>query len=104
LHGVRAFTGAPPFTNAEVMRVLMAQVNTPPPSLRAKNGQVPEALDTLVQQLLAKDPTKRIQSSGAVLVELRRFERRCLRPETVAFSVTASAPRRWEPDPSLISF
>jgi len=63
--------GVPPFHGTDVGDVLRQHLNTPPPSLRAMRGDVPRALDAMIQRLLRKDPEERYQSAAAALADLR---------------------------------
>ncbi|MDC0711141.1 protein kinase [Stigmatella sp. ncwal1] len=71
--GVIAFqmlTGRLPF-GGEQVRVLFAQVEEAPPALSSLVPGIPPALERLVLRLLAKEPSQRFQSAGAVRQELK---------------------------------
>ena len=61
-----ALTGRPPFTGEGIVQVIMQHIQSAPPSPRAFNSNVPENLDALVLQMLAKNPLERPQSALAV--------------------------------------
>jgi serine/threonine-protein kinase len=52
-------TGKPPFHSGNPMGVLWSHVSDPPPSARAANGALPEALDGVFAKVLAKEPSDR---------------------------------------------
>lgn len=69
----RMLTGVFPFEGPELPRVIYGHLHTPPPSVRLFAPAAPEALEALVQRCLAKDPTARFESAGALEVALRRL-------------------------------
>jgi len=68
------FTGAPPFTHAELVPLLMMHVNQSPEPPRRKNPAVPEDLERVILRLLAKDPSLRHPSCTALADELTRLQ------------------------------
>ena len=64
LGGSRPFVGASP---EEIMQRALAR---PPRPLRALRDDVPPALDAVVLRALAKDPARRFESAGEMLVAL----------------------------------
>jgi len=67
------FAGRLPFTADTAMGVVMAHVQSPPPSPRSVNPEIPEPLDAIVLRCVAKDPTRRWPSAAALLEELGRL-------------------------------
>lgn len=63
--------GKPPFQNKAPMQTIMAHATAPAPSLRAARPEVPEDLDELFQQMLAKKPEDRPRSMQACITALR---------------------------------
>ncbi|WP_130330238.1 serine/threonine-protein kinase [Micromonospora kangleipakensis] len=61
--------GIPPFFG-DPLSVLHQHVNEPPPPLRTRRPDVPDDLDALVSELLAKDPADRPTNAAAVRVRL----------------------------------
>src|SRR5215831_9497604 len=57
-------TGHPPFPEGTVLQQLLAHQDQTPAELSALRTDVPAALGRLVQRLLAKDPTQRLQTPG----------------------------------------
>jgi serine/threonine protein kinase len=51
--------GKPPFVANSLVAYCNAHTSSPPPRLSEKQPGSPEALDTLLQQMLSKDPAKR---------------------------------------------
>jgi eukaryotic-like serine/threonine-protein kinase len=60
-----ALTGAPPFEAESAVAVLQRHLDDAPPSLRERRAEVPEAVDRLVQSMLAKDPAARPTAADA---------------------------------------
>jgi eukaryotic-like serine/threonine-protein kinase len=58
----KIFTGRVPFEGDEVMPILLAHVTQAPVSPRHLNPKIPQDLDTVLLQLLAKSPEERVQS------------------------------------------
>jgi eukaryotic-like serine/threonine-protein kinase len=52
-------TGEVPFPGENFVAVAMQHINEPPPSVRAKRGDVPPRVDAAVQRAMAKDPRDR---------------------------------------------
>ncbi|WP_233583611.1 serine/threonine-protein kinase, partial [Corallococcus sp. CA053C] len=84
LTGVRPFQGEP-------MQVLFAHIEQPPPLPSSRAEGIPPELDTLVLQLLAKDPALRPASAEAVRQQLQRIPLHPL-PASLAVPVLG-APR-----------
>ncbi len=55
-------TGEVPFPGENFVTVAMRHINEPPPSVRAKRGDVPARVDAAVQRAMAKDPGDRFPS------------------------------------------
>jgi len=69
----KMLTGQVPFDGDEVMRILLAHVTQPPVPPRKLNPAIPEDLETIVLQLLAKQPEDRVQSCRDLAVLLSRL-------------------------------
>ncbi len=65
-------TGEPPYFDQDPMRVLMAHVLEPVPSVRNIDPNIPPAVDAVVQRCLAKKPADRYPTAGAFARELAR--------------------------------
>jgi serine/threonine protein kinase len=83
-------SGKLPFAGETTIQVLSALALEEPAPLRQLNPEVPEALANLVQQLLHKEPEKRIQSAKDVVAAL----------QTIAGSLSADS--RNQPDDDCI--
>ena len=59
---VELITGSPPFKASTSMRLLDAQLNTPPPRLSRTISWIPRAFDSILLKAMAKDPEVRYQS------------------------------------------
>ena len=55
-------TGAPPFSHAEPMSLLMMHIQDPPPPPRERNPELPLALEAILLRLLEKLPSRRFAS------------------------------------------
>lgn len=64
-------TGTIPFTHKELMPLLMMHVNDPPPPMRSRRPELPEALDRAVLKALEKRPENRWPSAKAFAEALR---------------------------------
>jgi serine/threonine protein kinase len=70
-------TGDPPYVRNSLIKVLLAHREAPVPSLREARAEVPLALDSVFQKMLAKKPDDRYRSMTEVIAELDN----CLEPE-----------------------
>ncbi len=80
-------TGRKPFEGKGIMDTLMKQVNSPLPSARALNPDIPEGLDQALARMGGKDPARRYSSAAAAASALKR-------------SVGLAAPEVPEPEPA----
>jgi tetratricopeptide (TPR) repeat protein/archaellum biogenesis ATPase FlaH len=60
-------TGRPPFVGDDSVSIIGQHINTPPVSPSWHRADLPPALETLIMQLLEKDPEKRPESATVVL-------------------------------------
>jgi serine/threonine protein kinase len=67
-------TGRPPFVGDDSVAIIGQHINTPPVSPAWHRADLPPALETLIMQLLEKDPTKRPESATVVLQALESIE------------------------------
>lgn len=67
------FTGELPFPGVTARDVLLKHLAAEAPSLRERRPDIPQSLDSLVRQLLTKDPFERPQSMEEVAHRLRRM-------------------------------
>ncbi len=63
-------TGHPPFEDETVLKRLMAHQNRPAPSLRARRPEIPAALESIYQAMMAKRPGDRPQAMTEVIAAL----------------------------------
>jgi eukaryotic-like serine/threonine-protein kinase len=59
-------TGRPPFLGDQLVGIISQHINTPPVAPSWHNPELPQALENLILQLLAKTPEERPQSAAAV--------------------------------------
>jgi len=67
-------TGRPPFVGDDSIAIIGQHINTPPVSPTWHRADLPPALETLILQLLEKDPDKRPESATVVLQALEAVE------------------------------
>jgi tetratricopeptide (TPR) repeat protein len=67
-------TGRPPFVGDDSVSIIGQHINTPPVSPAWHRADLPPALETLIMQLLEKDPQKRPESATVVLQALEAIE------------------------------
>jgi serine/threonine protein kinase len=63
-------SGRPPFAGAGTGDVIAAQLYTAVPTLAARNVEVPDAVEQLVQRLVAKSPAQRVQNTEEVILAI----------------------------------
>jgi serine/threonine-protein kinase len=85
-------TGRLPYTGDNAVSIAMQHVNTPPPAPRQLNPQIPDQLEHLVLQALAKNPSERPASAQAFAHMLRHYRSVAEQP-TSANAAGISAPR-----------
>jgi serine/threonine protein kinase len=62
--------GKAPFAGGNLVQKLRRQLTEPPPSVAARRGDVPPAVDALIRTLMACDPKDRYQTPSEVIEEL----------------------------------
>jgi tetratricopeptide (TPR) repeat protein len=67
-------TGRPPFVGDDSVAIIGQHINTPPVSPTWHRADLPPALETLILQLLEKDPEKRPESAAVALQALEAIE------------------------------
>jgi hypothetical protein len=67
-------TGRPPFVGEDSVSIIGQHINTPPVSPTWHRADLPPALETLILQLLEKDPAKRPSSASDVLKALESID------------------------------
>jgi tRNA A-37 threonylcarbamoyl transferase component Bud32 len=63
--------GAPPFVAEGWGEVVLAHLTKPPPSARARNPSIPEALEVVIMKALAKNPDERFATAADMRTALR---------------------------------
>jgi serine/threonine protein kinase len=85
--------GSPPFKRDESVAVLWAQLQAPPPSLRALRPDLPPAVDQVMAKAMAKSPADRYDTCAAFAGALRAA---CgLRAGEAGASAPPAAPPAW---------
>lgn len=67
----QSLTGSKPYTAGEQVQLISAHLNAPPPSLRKHRGDLPSALDRVVQSGMAKDPRQRPATAPELMNAVR---------------------------------
>jgi serine/threonine protein kinase len=63
-------SGKPPFGGSNLLGVLYQHVNNPPPNLRERAPNVPEAVVAVIERMLEKEPDKRFQKASEAAAAL----------------------------------
>ncbi len=93
-------TGEPPFGGDTPIAVMMRHVHDPVRPVRELNPRVPEAVASVIERMLAKDPDRRYGSWDDLLVDLDALSR--ARPAHTASPPPATGPAaRGGPSPAL---
>src|SRR6185295_16879005 len=90
-------TGNPPYDGENVMEVLHKKANSAPPPLRKERPDLPDGVIELVERAMARSPSARPQTMGALGAELRALSL-SLGSETPPPQVVLSSRRRESPD------
>ncbi|MEP7356432.1 MAG: protein kinase, partial [Anaerolineales bacterium] len=64
--------GQPPFSGDSAMSVMMKHVSEPVPDVRQFSPDTPAYLSAVIEKAMAKDPTKRFATAGAMAAALRQ--------------------------------
>ncbi len=92
--------GRAPFVADSAMQILMGHLNDqPPPFQTFTNREVPEEVEALVMQLLAKKPEDRPSDAEEVIEALGRLRRRVSRPSVVPAHLSPPAAAAAPPPP-----
>jgi len=70
------FAGRLPFQADTAMKVVLAQIQTPPPAARRVNPKVPADLEAVILRCMQKDPGSRYQTVSALLDALSALSTR----------------------------
>lgn len=65
-------TGVMPFAQSQIFALIKQHIDQPPPSARAMNPEIPEALDNLIKRTMGKIPRGRPSSAGEFFKEFER--------------------------------
>lgn len=68
-------TGELPYEADAPLAVILKHLNSPIPSVRAHNPELPEAMEQVIIRLMAKDPEDRYQNANDLIADLERIER-----------------------------
>ena len=88
--GYEMLVGTPPFHGRAPQQLLAAQRTEPPPPIKSRRYDVPEALSALIMRLLEKDPAKRPRTANEVA---RALEDPAIVSGTFASASSADRPR-----------
>jgi WD40 repeat protein/serine/threonine protein kinase len=82
--------GKPLFDADTTVAMVQAHRQQPAPKLRSNRPEVPEALETVFQRMVAKEPASRQQSMAEVMADLERAQRRPFRPRRIDLLLLSS--------------
>lgn len=68
-------TGELPYEAEAPLAVILKHLNSPIPTVRDTNANLPEAIDRVIVRLMAKDPDDRYQNAADLIADLERIER-----------------------------
>ena len=85
-------TGQAPFEGSSPVVLMHCHLNEPPPRPSAKVHEIPQALDDLVVNLMAKTPADRPWDAAAVGVKLTELRDKADRGESIAMVWPAQGP------------
>ncbi len=71
--GFEMIAGRPPFQGSNVFELMTRQIQEEAPLLSSVAGDVPLAIDNIIERLLRKEPTERYPDAYAVMRELDTF-------------------------------
>jgi Protein kinase domain/Domain of unknown function (DUF4440) len=94
---VECATGAVPYVRSTDVAVMWAHVNAPTPSVSTARDDLPEALDDVVAQAMAKEPAERPVRASDVVAAVQRALAEP--PAAAAPDTTRWAPPFADPDP-----
>lgn len=63
-------TGSKPFDAETPIQIMVQHINTPPPSITARNTQLPPESETIIRRALAKNPDDRFQTADELVQSL----------------------------------
>lgn len=92
---VHALTGQQPFVHHDPVMITYAHVSQPPPKPSERNAALPGGLDAIVARGMAKEPSERPDSAGALIA------RAALVLRTVSHTRPKPAPSDAPPPPRL---
>ncbi len=90
-------TGRPPFVEDTPVKMVLAHIEKPPPSLGTVRPDVPPELAAVVERMLAKDPARRYQQPVEVAQALVPFIKQGTKP---AVAAAADKPPRPPKEPA----
>ncbi|MBS2037630.1 serine/threonine protein kinase [bacterium] len=70
------FSGRRPFEVADSLTLVMKHLQEPPPRIREYKSQLPDELESMIDRMLLKDPSKRYKSLVEVQIELTKIQRK----------------------------
>ena len=101
----RMLTGEHPFDDETYPMLVLKICTEPPPPVRTWRGDVPEALQRVIERMLAKDPGDRFQTAEAAAVALDAFAELDVAPVLLGGpSTRSSKARALSPGPRAKSF
>lgn len=84
-------SGHLPYDAETPLATILRHLNTPTPSVRQFNPNLPESADRIVQKAIAKEAADRYQTASAFIEDLQRFERELQGGPTAEIAVSQPA-------------
>ncbi len=89
-------TGRPPFPNGNVLQKLLQHQGDTPPDPRDTNPGIPEEVVRVLRRMLVKEPGRRYQDAGALIVDLSRLaEQLGIDLSNLGAAYVAQEPAAW---------
>jgi hypothetical protein len=94
----RLLTGESPYFGETIVQRILAHVNHPVPTIRAKRPETPVGVDAIFQKLVAKRPEERYQLATELIADLEQLRADSLavakeRAEAIGLKAFAHSPR-----------
>ena len=87
-------TGSVPFEADTAVALLLKHIHQPVPSLHELRPDLPEAMELIINKLLAKDPAERYQTAGVVWAALAALPEEIALPAATPAGITPQRPVR----------
>jgi serine/threonine protein kinase len=69
-----AFTGVPPYDAKNLAEAMSQIIETPPPTIKEINSNIPPALSQIIEKMMAKAPSDRYEDFKSILNDLNAYQ------------------------------